>query len=661
MVFRGRFGPIAIIAFLGFLCANLGADPVSFAAQGRESQNREDWYSAIEFYQEAIRENPSYVIAYQGMAECFYALGEYDKALAEVDKAIALKKTDTSLADLRGFILIGLGRLDESRTAFEAVLRSVPNDLDARFGLGEIEVASGRLGAANSQYEEALRRNPMNRKALLSLALLSREAGNQKLAREYADKALRYYSDDPQAYYISAWLSAAAGNDGEAEKAARSALAIKPNYDDALSLLATVLYGKNRLTEVIQICDARIADNRNAAGSWYLRALCLEGLGKVQEALSSALTGLGIDPNDEILRALYERILLAHYDLESPLRAPAAAWHSKKAAEFETKNLSDQGIFEYRRALTLNPYNAETRFAYAKLLLTRGYPAAYLAQLEFIQSQGKGSTPINDSVEAYRKLLASSAAVKWGIDPLYLNRDSVRIGLYWTGSGIPALHADATGLTAAMIADAFVSESRFSVTEAKNPVSSYSEAFRLSRTSGEDYFALVSFAEGEREIQINVDMYVSATGSPAKKFSVYRTGNDRYANALRRLVRTVADSMPIRGKLLKRYQGEGVINLGKIDGVAAGASFDILSVPSVRFAEEGLSLKYDQAGVLGTFTVTNVEGEISQGSIARLGFFDRVNEGDVVVLKPKDANNETAAAEAPQARPPLLDLLRQIR
>ena len=78
-----------------------------------------------------------------------------------------------------------------------------------------------------------------------------------------------YYSDDPQAYYISAWLSAAAGNDGEAEKAARSALAIKPNYDDALSLLATVLYGKNRLTEVIQICDARIADNRNAAGSSY--------------------------------------------------------------------------------------------------------------------------------------------------------------------------------------------------------------------------------------------------------------------------------------------------------------------------------------------------------------------------------------------------------
>lgn len=650
-----------ILAFICFLSWNIAADPVAYAAQGRESQAREDWYAAVEAYQEAVRENPSYAAAYRGLAECFYALGEFGKALTEADKAIALKKNDTSLADLRGFILISLGRLDEARTVFEGVLKSVPNDLDARFGLGEIEVSAGRIGAANNQYEEALRRNPTNRRALLSLALLSREAGNQKLARDYADKALRYYSDDAQTYYVSAWLSAASGNDGEAEKAARSALAIDPSYDDVLALLATVLYGKNRLSEVIALCDTRIAENRNAAGSWYLRALCLEGLGRTQEALSSALTGLGINPGDEVLRALYERMLLTYYDLESPLRVPAASWHSAKAEEFESKNLSDQAVYEYRRALSLNPYDADTRYSYAKLLLTRGYPASYLSQLEFIQSLGKGSTPVNDSVEAYRKLLSSSVAAKWTVDPLYLDKAAVRIGLYWTGSGIPALHADGTGITAGMIADAFSSEPRASVSAAAKSVSSYSEAFRLSRTGGEDYFALVSFAEGERDIQITVDLYVSATGSPAQKFSVYRTGNDRYANALRRLVKTMADSMPVRGKLLKRYQGEGVINLGRIDGIEAGAVFDILGMTSVRYAEEGIALTYKPEEILGTFTAAAVEGDISQGTITRSGFFDRINQGDTVILRPKDSTAAAEAGEAGKATPPLLDMLRKLR
>ncbi len=656
-----RKGIPATLALFSVLAA-LHADPAARLASARASQDREDWYSAIEAYQEALRENPSYADAYRGLAECFYALNEADKALTEVDKAIALRKNDTGLADLRAFVLIALGRLDEARTAFRQVLQAVPNDVNARFGLGEIEVASGRIGAANAEYEEALRRNPTNRKALLSLALVSREAGNTTLARDYADRALRYYSDDPQAYYISAWLSAAEGNGAAAEKAARSALALNPAYDDALALLATVLYAKDRFPEVIAACDARIAADRNASGAWYLRALCLERTGKTQEALSSALTGLGIDPGDEVLRALYEDILLRNYDVESPLRVPASAWHATKAAEFQRKNFSDQALFEYRRALSLNPYDVDSRQSYAKLLLTRGYPAAYLGQLEFIQSLGKGSVSVNDSVEAYRKLLSSSVAAKWSVDPLYLDKAATKIGIFWLEGSLPSLHPAGERITAGLLAESFASEPRFEVTAATRTVSSYSEAFRQSRTSGQDYFAILSYAEGERDLKIEVDLYVSSTGSQAKTFGVYRTGNDRYANALRRLVQTISSSMPVRGKLLQRYQGDGVINLGKSDGIAAGASFDILRPGTVKYADEGIGLKYEKSEVLGTFRVGTVEGEIAQGSVARSGFFDRINPGDSVILQPADPANAGAAATEPaRATPPLLDLLRKLR
>lgn len=640
------------------------ADPASLVAQGRSLQARDDWYGAIESYQEAVRGNQGYADAYRGLAECFYALGEYEKAMTEAEKALGLRKNDTSLTDLRGFILIGLGRLDEARQTFQGVLAKTPNDIQARFGLGEIEIASGRISAAGAEYSEALRRNPSNRQALLSLALVSHGAGNDSLARDYAEEALRYYSDDKVAYYVYSWLAAAQGDLGEAERYVRKALAIDPRYDDANALFASVLFRDGRLSEVIDACNSRIAANRSAPGAWYLRALCLKDLGRPAEALASAVTGLEITPEDEVLRSLYEGILLDSYDIESPARLPAAQWHAARAVDFERKNLSDQAVFEYRRALTLNPYDIDSRVGYAKQLLTRGYPARYLGQLEFIQTLGKATTAVNDAVEAYKKALSSSIAVKWAIDPLYLDKGSISIGLYWLSESSASSHPDAVRVTASMLADAFVQENRFTVRSALKASSSYSEAFRVSRTAGEDYFGLLSFEEGDRNIKLSLDLYLSSTGALAQKFEVFRTGNDRYANAVRRLMQTVTASMPIRGRLLKRYQGDAVINLGKADGIVPGDRFDILRMDTLAWANEGIALLYAPENVLGSFSVTSVEGDISLGTLGRAGFYDRINPGDAVVLRKKEGDNPAPGAAQGQLSsnsPALLNLIRKIR
>lgn len=657
-----RTAAAAIMAF--FLLLPLMADPASLVAQGRSLQARDDWYGAIESYQEAVRGNPGYADAFRGLAECFYALGEYEKAMTEAEKAISLRKNDTALTDLRGFILIGLGRLDEARQTFQGVLAKAPNDIQARFGLGEIEIASGRISAAGAEYSEALRRNPSNRQALLSLALVSYGTGNGALARDYAEEALRYYSDDKVAYYVYAWLASAQGDLGEAERYVRKALALDPAYDDANALFASVLYRDGRLAEVIEACNSRISRNRSAPGAWYLRALCLMESGKPSEALASAVTGLEITPEDEVLRSLYEGILLDFYAIESSERNPASKWHAARATDYERKNLSDQAVFEYRRALTLNPYDIDSRVGYAKQLLTRGYPARYLGQLEFIQSLGKATTAVNDAVEAYKKALSSSVAEKWSIDPLYLDKSSVDIGLYWLSSHSASAHPDAVRITASVLADAFVQENRFTVRSASRASSSYSEAFRLSRTAGEDYFGLLSFEEGDRNIKLSLDLYLSSSGALAQKFEVFRTGNDRYVNGIRRLMQTVSASMPLQGRLLKRYQGQGVINLGKADGISEGDKFDILRKDALSWANEGIAVNYDPENVLGSFTVTSVEGDISLGTLARTGFYDRINPGDSVVLQRKDAEGAAGIAVngAPRtSSPALLELIRKIR
>jgi len=126
----------------------LVADPVRLREEGKSFQDREDWYRAIESYQESLRENPSYNVVFQGLAECFYALGEYEQALDQVIKAEAYKKNDPGLLNLHAFILVGLGNLDEASAIFNRVLSAWPNDISARFGIAELDISAGRVNAA---------------------------------------------------------------------------------------------------------------------------------------------------------------------------------------------------------------------------------------------------------------------------------------------------------------------------------------------------------------------------------------------------------------------------------------------------------------------------------------------------------------------------------
>ena len=62
-----------VIAFLLCSMLPLAASPIKLFEAGKELQYHENWYGAIELYQQALKENPAYNAVYHGLAECFYA------------------------------------------------------------------------------------------------------------------------------------------------------------------------------------------------------------------------------------------------------------------------------------------------------------------------------------------------------------------------------------------------------------------------------------------------------------------------------------------------------------------------------------------------------------------------------------------------------------
>jgi hypothetical protein len=51
---------------------------------------------------------------------------------------------------------------------------------------------------------------------------------------------------------------------------------------------------------------------------------------------------------------------------------------------------------------------------------------------------------------------------------------------------------------------------------------------------------------------------------------------------------------------------------------------------------------------LGTFTVTRVDENVAEGTIATNGFFDRINAGDEVIVPPPPLTPSQPQAAAPQ-------------
>jgi len=649
--------------FIALLSYALFSDSADLYQKASEYQANEDWYAAIEMYQSALKENPSYNLVYQGLAECFYALDEYDQALSFVETARKYKKDAPDLKNLHGFILIGLGKIEEAKKLFTEVLQKYPNNSEARFGLAEIEIAQGRFYTASEIYKQNLQRQGENRKALVSLALVSYEAGNISQAEEYIKRALKYHGDNPQVHYFAAYLYALKGNLEEAEGRIYSAVKLKPDYDDAYALLASIFYAQKRYEEVIKISDMRISKKRDRSDAWYLKTLSLRRLNRYMEAITSAKVGLSLDADDEIMRCLLEEIAIENLNFEDSFRMELSKYHAEKALGFARRNMTEQALYEYRRTLKIYPYDVESREAYASILLRLNYPERYLEQMLFIQSIVKSNNRVNDAVEAYEKHLLSSIQAKWRIDPLYLDKGHISIGLFYSMESTNVLHPEAERITQILTSDIFSYNPGIKITSYSDKPVSYREAAKKSRTENEDYFGIIRLKENQRDIQIILELYVSRTGSPAKTFTVYRSGNDRFSNGIRRLSSMLNEAMPIVGKLINRYQNEAVIDIGKHDSDFKDLKIAVIRKDRLIIEKEGLGIVFDPSDLLGYFEPSKSEENLSEGILKRNGYYDRMNAGDSIILlrEDKEGKQSDDYVDYRQKNSLLLLLLRRIR
>ncbi len=605
---------------------------------GLELQNNENFYAASQYYLEVVADNPAFTEAWFKLAECSYKLGEFDLALQYLENAEKYEKNNNQIQNLKGMVYVSLGKIEEGKQIFNDILKKYPNDIDAHFGLAEIELYEGRFSGAQNQYLEALKRNNTNRKALLSLALVNAERQNHTQAVNYLRQALSYYSGDPEVHYLAAIIYSMQGDYITAEKHCRIAVEVNSNYDKAYDMLSTVLYQQGRYSEVIDISDYLISRNRKNTNAWFIKGVAQNKLGNSASAIQTWTSGLSINPQDELMRSAMENEIRNTLSLEDNRRRSYAQYHLDNAKQYNSRYDGSGAVYEYQRALLLDPMNYEARAAYANILEINGMYELYLEQLKFIKEHNyegltaKQKTSVNDKIEAFESLLIDNLGKRWNVDPFYLDKTRWSIAIFYEENNNSFIHADTNRLAATAAADIFSGVAITSVKTQVTPISGFGEAFKNARAGNFDYFIVLSLSEGENDMTLNSTMYSGRTGLEIIKNSFYCTGNNRFSTVLRRFRNSVLEKLTVRGKIIARNGKTVLVDLGKSENIVADASFKIIKKGQVKTADSGSGLYYKDADVLGTLVITNAGEEISEAVIENHGFYDKINIDDEIVL-----------------------------
>ena len=297
-------------------------------------------------------------------ARLLLALGSVYRELQVWDESIRFYRRGTQVDPADPRIWSGLGvayfeahRTDSAKVAFLESWRLDSMRAETAGYLGELALESGDVAQARTYFERRLELEGETFDALTDLAVVYERSSDWEGARPYLERAVKVAPELPEAHYNLALLEASLGRFHEAVVRANRALALQPDYLDALRFLA-VLYFEN------QICDEAIRyfeqillmaplDREIRIGL----ASCLHQLGETDRAvleLKTLMNHLGEDYDLLLIVAdfrleqgrLDEALDMATRALALDARRPDA--HYLMGLTYRKLGLEDQALREFQ-------------------------------------------------------------------------------------------------------------------------------------------------------------------------------------------------------------------------------------------------------------------------------------------------------------------------
>jgi TolB-like protein/Tfp pilus assembly protein PilF len=240
--------------------------------------DRRNWTLARQMFERAIQLDPSYALAYAGIADCWSFLFTYsgaserERQLAEEASAKALE-LDPDLPEAhasRGMVLSLSNQNDQASAAFERAIQLNPKLYDAYYFWARASVSQGLFERAAELYEKAIEVRPEDYQARLLLPQVYRTLGRAEDAKEAhrrgidaARRHLELNPDDVRALYLCGGAMVEVGMHEEGLELVDRAVTIAPNETGLLYNVACIYATLGRSGEALDHLERAVAAGYN--------------------------------------------------------------------------------------------------------------------------------------------------------------------------------------------------------------------------------------------------------------------------------------------------------------------------------------------------------------------------------------------------------------
>jgi tetratricopeptide (TPR) repeat protein len=313
------------------------------------------------------------------MADNLAAMGRLEESLSHFDAVMRLSPENRDFRRSRANVLYALGRESEAISEWKALAALMPADQKAMINLGWASWKNRDLEAAYKYGDQLLLLDPRNTTYLRFVANVQIERGDQADALRMAQRALEISGRDKDASLIKAKALFNLRRDKEAMAVLTELFKSYPEDQRIVFHMADFMDGMGRKSEALVFFNRLIAGSPDNLVYRHRHARILYDLGDFDKAVAewkrlverypNEVKALEYLADDAVSRESWDEAL--HYTRELSGRRPLddAGWSRLVTIYFRLKAYP-QAAQAAERAVALNPANQAALFQKAEILET---------------------------------------------------------------------------------------------------------------------------------------------------------------------------------------------------------------------------------------------------------------------------------------------------
>ena len=269
---------------------------------GVSAQQQRDQAKAFECYEKAMSLKPANVDYALAVAELQVARDNCEQAQALLSDKMAAMPQDISLKIAAADLMCRLGKEDQAIKLYEQAMLMTSDNDDIAEALGYCYMFSDKWKQAADIFYELVRQcqNEQEKKLYLEVAALcSMECGQYDTAVRCYHQLQTEERDNAAIWTKMGQAALGAGAVDRALRCGREALALRPDYADALTLVGCAQYARGDYAQALKAFEKITPDHDNGGFLWVMRARCCERLGQINRAKEARKKASEMDPHGE--------------------------------------------------------------------------------------------------------------------------------------------------------------------------------------------------------------------------------------------------------------------------------------------------------------------------------------------------------------------------